>query len=82
MITRIIHEPLYNNRKYLINEIISVEEIQNNLYEVKLLTYESHQYVLKLKSDKYGSSFSIEEVALNPSYKMTSEQVPVGNKND
>ena len=82
MITQIIHELLYNNRKYLINELISVEEIQKNLYEVRLLTYESHHYVLKLNSDQWGDNYSIEEVALNPSYEMTTDQVPVMNKND
>ena len=39
MVTKIIHEPVYNNRKYMINELIEVKKVEKHLYQVRLLTY-------------------------------------------
>ncbi len=73
LVKKIFHEPEHNGRKYLINELIDVREASNNVYEVKVLTYESHEYVLKL-----STSYDVESVQLNPSHEITSWQVPIG----
>lgn len=66
----------------MINELIEVREVDKHIYEITVLTYESHQYVLRVESDQWGDEYAIEGVKLNPSYELTSEQVPIGGRND
>lgn len=57
----------------MINELIEVRTGTEGKYKIKLLTYDSHEYIVEIQEQTY----QITSYTLNPSHEISSKRIEI-----